>query len=86
MSITYHLLFSQAFVDSFSRGLAEEVKNSGVTVQCVLPGFVVSKLSKMTRTSLQVPSPETFVKQAIGTVGVETRTGGYSFHKLLVSL
>lgn len=34
---------TKAFVDTFSTALAEEVKNHGVTVQCINPYFVVSE-------------------------------------------
>jgi 17beta-estradiol 17-dehydrogenase / very-long-chain 3-oxoacyl-CoA reductase len=37
---------TKAFVDTFSTALAEEVKNHGVTVQCVNPYFVVSGITK----------------------------------------
>ncbi|KAA0203117.1 hypothetical protein HAZT_HAZT005875 [Hyalella azteca] len=77
---------SKTFVESFSAGLEREVRDAGVTVQCLLPGFVVSKLSKINRPNFQVPTPENYVKQAIGTLGVESRTAGYAVHKIIVYL
>lgn len=77
---------TKSYVESFSRSLDLEVKERGVRVQCVLPGFVVTNLSKIKRSSWMVPNPTTYVRQAIGTVGVEDRTGGYSAHKLLIYL
>jgi 17beta-estradiol 17-dehydrogenase / very-long-chain 3-oxoacyl-CoA reductase len=47
---------SKAYVDVFSRALAQEYGPSGVTVQSLMPQFVVSKLSKMRRASRPVPS------------------------------
>ncbi|KAF2349297.1 Death domain [Trinorchestia longiramus] len=75
---------SKAFVDKFSAGLEREVQGNGVTVQCIIPGFVVSKLSRINRPSFQVPTPEAYVKQTIGTLGVESHTAGYSVHKVMV--
>jgi 17beta-estradiol 17-dehydrogenase / very-long-chain 3-oxoacyl-CoA reductase len=48
---------SKAYVDVFSRALAQEYGPSGVTVQSLMPQFVVSKLSKMRRASRPVPCP-----------------------------
>ena len=53
---------SKSYVDLFSQGLAKEYLSKGITVQCVLPGHVVSKLSKIRRPSLNVPSPSVFVR------------------------
>jgi short-subunit dehydrogenase len=41
---------SKAYVDVLSRALAQEYAPRGVTVQSLMPQFVVSKLSKMRRT------------------------------------
>ena len=75
---------SKAYVESFSRNLDLELKGKGVTIQCVIPGFVATNLSGLKKTSLMCPSPYTYVNQAIASVGVEKRTAGYAAHKLLV--
>ena len=64
--------------------MAIEVAESGITVQCVLPGFVVSNMSKLKRASLMAPMPAAYVKSTLKTCGIETRTGGYFMHKLQV--
>ena len=48
------------------------------------PFFVVSKLSKFKSSSVLVPSPTTFVKNALSLVGVEHSTTGYWAHELQV--
>ncbi|CAG5129850.1 unnamed protein product [Candidula unifasciata] len=73
---------TKAFVDVFSRALDTEYHGKGITVQCVRPYFVVSKLSKFRKSSLFVPSPTTFVKSALNTVGVTNNTTGYWSHAL----
>jgi len=75
---------TKAYVECFSKSLDLELTGTGVIVQCVLPGFVTTKLSGMKRSSLTVPNPQQFVKQALATVGVEKRTGGYYSHKLQI--
>ena len=53
---------SKSYVDLISQGMAKEYSSKGITVQCVLPGYVTSKLSKIRRPSLTVPTPNAFVR------------------------
>lgn len=73
---------SKIFVDYLSRSLNFEYKNKGIIIQSVLPAYVSTKMSKIRRSSLMVPTPKTFVKHALRTVGIESRTYGYWTHKL----
>ncbi|KAB1272276.1 Very-long-chain 3-oxoacyl-CoA reductase, partial [Camelus dromedarius] len=77
---------SQAFVDFFSQNLHEEYKRKGIIVQSVLPYFVATKLANIRRPTWDKPSPEVFVKSAIKTVGVQSRTNGYLIHSLMASV
>lgn len=74
---------TKAFVDFFSRSLHAEYKNKGITVQSVLPFYVATKLSKIRKPTWDKPSPETYVKSALNTVGLQTQTNGYLPHALL---
>ncbi|KAG7153776.1 Very-long-chain 3-oxoacyl-CoA reductase-like 2 [Homarus americanus] len=75
---------TKAYVDSLSVSLAAEYRSRGITVQCVLPGFVVSNMSKVKRPSLMIPTPMAYVKSSLKTIGVEARTAGYYMHKLQI--
>lgn len=77
---------TKAFVDFFSRGLHEEYKSKGIFVQSVLPGFVATKLAKIRKPTLDIPSSGTFVKSAIKTIGLQSRTNGYLVHSLMASV
>uniref|UniRef100_A0A8C0DDP7 Very-long-chain 3-oxoacyl-CoA reductase n=1 Tax=Balaenoptera musculus TaxID=9771 RepID=A0A8C0DDP7_BALMU len=77
---------TKAFVDFFSRCLHEEYKSKGIFVQSVLPYYVATKLAKIRKPTLDKPSSETFVKSAIKTVGVQSRTNGYLIHSLMASV
>jgi 17beta-estradiol 17-dehydrogenase / very-long-chain 3-oxoacyl-CoA reductase len=61
---------SKNFVDAFSLSLNEELQGTGVMAFCAIPGFVVSKMSKLRRTSLTVISAEacvnTILRQVAG--------------------
>ncbi|XP_074131078.1 very-long-chain 3-oxoacyl-CoA reductase [Sminthopsis crassicaudata] len=74
---------TKAFVDFFSRCLHAEYKSKGVFVQSVLPFFVATKLAKIRKPTFDKPSSETFVKSAIKTVGLQSRTNGYPVHALM---
>lgn len=73
---------TKTFVDFFSRGLQEEYRSKGIIVQSLLPGFITTKLSKIRRASWLVPTPESFVRSAMSTIGVENRTFGCWAHAL----
>ncbi|XP_024414508.2 very-long-chain 3-oxoacyl-CoA reductase [Desmodus rotundus] len=77
---------TKAFVDFFSQCIHEEYKSNGIFVQSVLPFYVATKLAKIRKTSLQIPSAETYVKLALKTVGLKPRTNGYPIHSLLGSI
>ena len=74
---------SKSYVDLFSQGLAKEYSSEGITVQCVLPGHVVSNISKIKRSSLNVPSPDVFVGSALSRLGIDARTCGYWAHDIM---
>lgn len=73
---------SKAYMDFLSRALQMEYRDHGIIIQSVLPGYVMTKLSKKRKTSFFIPSPEDFVKGSLKTVGLEDRTFGYWTHKL----
>ncbi|XP_030307793.1 LOW QUALITY PROTEIN: very-long-chain 3-oxoacyl-CoA reductase [Calypte anna] len=74
---------TKAFVDYFSRGLHAEYKSKGIIVQSVLPYYVVTKLSKIRKATFDKPTPETYVRAALGTVGLQSQTNGCLPHALM---
>ncbi|KFU91056.1 Estradiol 17-beta-dehydrogenase 12, partial [Chaetura pelagica] len=74
---------TKAFVDFFSQGLHAEYKNKGVIVQSVLPYFVATKMTQIRKPTFDKPTPETYVRAALGTVGLQTRTNGCLPHALM---
>ncbi|KAB7497175.1 Very-long-chain 3-oxoacyl-CoA reductase-B [Armadillidium nasatum] len=75
---------TKAYVVSFSKSLALEMRGSGVTVQCVTPGFVVSNMSGIKKPSIMTPTPTAYVRSSLKTAGIEESTGGYYMHKLQI--
>ena len=73
---------TKAFVDFFSTCLRNECSGSGVDVQCVLPFYVATKMSRIRKPNMMVPSPGDYVRQALGTLGVYSRSQGCWTHAL----
>ncbi|XP_050526566.1 very-long-chain 3-oxoacyl-CoA reductase-like [Daktulosphaira vitifoliae] len=76
---------SKKFVQKLSEELNTEYKSSGITVQCVIPGYVATKMSKISKPTWMAPTPEKFVKSALQTTGIECVTTGYLPHTLMVN-
>lgn len=49
-----------------------------------MPLYVATKMSKIRKSSLFVPSPDDYARQALGTIGVEMRTNGCLTHSVQV--
>ena len=81
---------TKAYMDHFSEGLAAEVSHKGIVVQTIDPMYVCTNMTSYTelmqKPSLFVPSPETFVKSSIKTLGFVQRTTGYWPHAFQVWL
>ncbi|XP_076300623.1 very-long-chain 3-oxoacyl-CoA reductase [Lasioglossum baleicum] len=77
---------SKAFVKKLSYDLAAEAEPRGVTVQCVCPGIVATKMTKIKKSTWMAPTPEKYVEASLKTVGIEECTTGYLTHYLLASI
>jgi len=73
---------TKAYVEMFSQCIAGEYSSKGIIVQCVAPGFVATKMSRIRNASLFVESPESFVRTALPTLGVTPATFGCVVHAL----
>lgn len=62
---------SKAFVSTWSQALGSELKGSGVEVQVLNTYFVVSKLSKIRKSSWMIPMPSTYVRNVLSKIGVQ---------------
>ena len=73
---------SKAYVDFLSRALAIEYETKGIVIQSITPSFVATKMSKVRRPSLTIPSAKTFVDSALNSVGLVSSTSGYWAHSV----
>ncbi|GAA5988846.1 hypothetical protein JCM11641_005040 [Rhodosporidiobolus odoratus] len=61
---------SKAFLSTFSQSLGSELKGTGVEVELLNTYFVVSKLSKIRKSSWMIPTPKTYVRSVLSHIGV----------------
>lgn len=60
---------AKSYIQLFSQALDAEYNSKGIEVVCHTPYFIVSKLSKVRKVSLSVPSPATYAKLVIKAIG-----------------
>ncbi|KAJ7647539.1 3-ketoacyl-CoA reductase [Roridomyces roridus] len=61
---------TKAFLSTFSAALDEEVRRKGIVVEHVNTYFVTSKLSKIRRPSMLIPTPKAFVRSVLSKIGL----------------
>eukprot|EP01029_Cantina_marsupialis_P027778 TRINITY_DN773988_c0_g1_i1.p1 TRINITY_DN773988_c0_g1~~TRINITY_DN773988_c0_g1_i1.p1 ORF type:complete len:312 (+),score=89.50 TRINITY_DN773988_c0_g1_i1:14-949(+) len=61
---------SKAFIEKLTRSNHYSYKKNGIFFQCQVPYFVASKMSKIRRASLTIPSPTTFAKQCVKALNI----------------
>ncbi|KAG6837808.1 hypothetical protein H0H93_016176 [Arthromyces matolae] len=61
---------TKAFLATFTSALAEEVRAHNITVEHVNTYFVVSKLSKIRKSSALIPEPAPFVRSVLSKIGL----------------
>ncbi|MTV29282.1 SDR family NAD(P)-dependent oxidoreductase, partial [Nitriliruptoraceae bacterium ZYF776] len=74
---------TKAYIYSFTKAMAVELRDTCVRVQMFAPSFVSTKMSGIKRTSVGVPSAETYAESALSMIGVETIGAGYLAHALI---
>lgn len=71
---------TKSYVDFFSRSLHTEYAHKGIHVQCQVPYFVTTKLAKIRRSSLTVPTPNQYAKAALRHIGYGVTVVPYWAH------
>jgi len=73
---------AKSFIEMFSKGLKAELAAYNIHVQVQAPLFVATKLAKIRKTSLTVPSPTAYVRSAVAHIGFEDSVSPYWSHAL----
>jgi len=74
------------YIRAFTEALAAEYSDTGLIIQEIDPGQVVTAMTELFEQppALVAPSAHTFVSSAILTLGYSARTCGYWFHSFMV--
>jgi len=73
---------AKSFNEMFSKGLKAELAPHRIHVQCQAPLFVATKMAKIRKTSLTVPSPKDYARSAVAHIGYEDSVSPYWSHAL----
>lgn len=65
---------SKAFLQTFTQSLGPELEKNRIVVTNIIPYFVVSKMSKIRKSSFTVPSPQSYVESVLSKIGVTCGT------------
>ena len=74
---------TKAYVDQFARVLHVEYKRQGIDVQLQAPFYVSTKMSKIRKASLAVPTPAAYARAALRAVGYEPRIAPFWAHAVM---
>lgn len=72
------------FVNGLSQSLHEEYKGKGIHFQSQVPLYVTTKLAKIRKSSLTVPTPEVFAQASVSAMGHESLVSPYWSHALML--
>lgn len=70
---------SKAFLERWSQALGEELAESHVDVELVVPYFVVSSMSKIRKPTMLVPTAGAFVDATLSSLGLARGAAGRPF-------
>ncbi|KAK7098894.1 inactive hydroxysteroid dehydrogenase-like protein 1 [Littorina saxatilis] len=77
---------TKSYLDYFSQALEYEYRDDGITVQCLMPFYVATRMTRysetLSKTSFFIPNADTFARSAVRTLGFSTRTTGYFPHTM----
>jgi 17beta-estradiol 17-dehydrogenase / very-long-chain 3-oxoacyl-CoA reductase len=73
---------AKAYIQKFTEGLAIEYKSKGIDIQVTTPMFITTKLAKIRKPSLTVPTAEQFSTLIVGRIGYETIVNPYFWHAI----
>uniref|UniRef100_A0A803PHC7 Uncharacterized protein n=1 Tax=Cannabis sativa TaxID=3483 RepID=A0A803PHC7_CANSA len=73
---------TKAYLAMLSRSISVEYKHSGIDIQCQIPVFVATKMTKLKESSIFIASPETYSKASVRSIGYGQICTPYWAHSL----
>jgi len=77
---------AKAYVTVMTENLIREYSNKGISFSAHIPLFVVSKMSKIRRSSLTVPSAKAYAKDAVKQIGYDGIISPNMIHGLMLGV
>jgi 17beta-estradiol 17-dehydrogenase / very-long-chain 3-oxoacyl-CoA reductase len=74
---------SKAYLNSWSESLGIELARHRIYVECQVPHYIVSKLSKIRRASLAIPTPSQYVRVSLARLGNGPITSPWIYHQFV---
>jgi 17beta-estradiol 17-dehydrogenase / very-long-chain 3-oxoacyl-CoA reductase len=70
--LPYYAMYAatKSFIESLTLDMELEYRHTGILFQYQAPGYVTTKISKRSKASLFVPSPEQFARAGLNSVGL----------------
>lgn len=82
---------TKGFVENFTKSLAKEYGDKGLSFQCQSPLYVAtsivfpgSKVPPEKRATITTPTPKTYARYAVARIGYDTMTSPYWVHELFM--
>ncbi|KAI6206595.1 17beta-hydroxysteroid dehydrogenase [Aphelenchoides besseyi] len=92
-SAAYHPMYywaiysaTKKYVNWLSSILRKEYAQTNIVIQTVCPMMVATKMSKIRKTSLTIPTPSVYAKSAVNSIGLVDETTGCWPHELQSTL
>mmetsp|Transcript_10830 Transcript_10830/g.19593 ORF Transcript_10830/g.19593 Transcript_10830/m.19593 type:complete len:321 (-) Transcript_10830:499-1461(-) len=74
---------TKTYMDALAVAMSGEVSRYGITVQSLAPFFVQTEMSKIRKTSLTVPSADSFAEKSLDALGQEVRLCPHWPHRVM---
>lgn len=75
---------AKSYISTFSSALNYELRSFNIHVQCQVALLVATKLAKIQKASLFVPTPENYARSAVAAIGYEAIVSPFWAHALQV--
>lgn len=88
MNCAFYALYcgAKAFIYAFTNSLHSEYKGKGIDFQCQYPSLVTSKLSKVRKASMSIPSADQFAASAVRCIGYDRHLSPFWYHWIEVAV
>jgi len=77
---------TKSFIQQFTADLSKEYFNTKIIFQYQYPSYITSKMSNFKKPTLFVPSPKSYVQYALKSLGLQTSSPIWPWHRIVIPL